>query len=327
MTPRRWGLRRSLASPGFLEHQCLRNLVRELLSLPLRFSGLPWLIRRIGGTAGATIVVYHNPGTRAFRKHLDYLGRRYTFITLDALVRAIHARDWSLLPPRPLVVTIDDGHRGNVELLQIVREYAVRPTLYVCTRIVGSTRPFWFLAADPADKQRLKTMPNSERLALLRLQEAQDGQATALESERQALSHAEMRAMQADVDFESHTCSHPVLPTCSDAECGEEMLQSRLDLESLLGRPCRHFAYPHGDYTERECRIARDSGYLSARSIDLGWNRVDTDPYQLKVFGISDDASIHLLAVQLSGLPTYLRFLLKGSLRGRKRANTIRGSA
>ncbi|MCU0668678.1 MAG: polysaccharide deacetylase family protein, partial [Myxococcota bacterium] len=72
-----------------------------------------------------------------------------------------------------------------------------------------------------------------------------------------------------------------------------------------------------GDYRDREAEFARRAGFASARTVDLGWTHAGSDPYRLKSFGINDDASIDMLATQLSGIPGYVRRLMQGSRGGR----------
>ncbi len=120
--------------------------------------------------------------------------------------------------------------------------------------------------------------------------------------------------MKESVDFQSHSLFHPILTICSDDEYRRETFQSKKDIEALLGKECKHFSYPNGGYTEREIKFTKDAGYLSARTLDIGWNNLDTDLYRLNVMSISDDASLNLLIAQMSGITGYLRHLMKGSL-------------
>jgi len=292
---------------------------RQLAALALHWSGIPLLVRHTIARRRVTIVLYHDPAPEVLDRHLRYLAKRYSFITLDRLVEAIRDRDASHLPPRSLVVTFDDGHRGNHRLKPIFEKYGVRPTVYLVSRVVATRRRFWFRHVGEARSHELMPQPNRERLEILRERDGFTPTTEHPEEDRQALSAAELTELAAGVDFGSHTCFHPSLVTCSDEECELELRESKRDLEKLLGRECRHLAYPNGDYSEREIRLAREAGYLSARSIDVGWNGVHTDPYRLRVTGVTDDASIHLLAAQLSGITMYLRYLWAGSPSGRHR--------
>ena len=72
---------------------------------------------------------------------------------------------WRNLPSRALVVTLDDGHQGNVELVDLFVRYGVRPTIYVCRQIVGTNRHYWFLKCK--NPEQLNGLPNAARLAAL----------------------------------------------------------------------------------------------------------------------------------------------------------------
>jgi predicted ATP-grasp superfamily ATP-dependent carboligase/peptidoglycan/xylan/chitin deacetylase (PgdA/CDA1 family) len=289
--------------------------VREIVAKAIHLSGLPFLVRHAIARNRATIVHYHEPRPEVLDRHLAWLARRYTFIPLERLVQAIHARDWSGIPPYALVVTLDDGYRTNRAALDVFRKHGVVPTLYLCSQIAGTRRHFWF-KFPAADIDALTRLPTQERLQ--RLAEVGYSPTTQHpEAERQALSREEIAELANGVEFGSHSRFHPVLTMCSDQECAEEIVVSRTEVEALTGRHCDHFAYPNGDYTEREIELVRSAGYRSARTIDVGWNGANADPYRLKVTGVADDASVHRLAAQLSGAMGYLRYLRRGSLRGR----------
>ena len=51
----------------------------------------------------------------------------------------------------------------------------------------------------------------------------------------------------------------------------------------------------------------------------MGWNDRNTDPFRLRITGVTDDASVNLLAAQLSRITGYLRYLSRGSLTGKHR--------
>ena len=247
--------------------------------------------------------MYHDPTPKVFSKHIAYLACRYTFIALDTLVTALHQKDFSLVPPKSVVITIDDGHRGNFELLPIFKQYQIHPTLYVCTQIVNTYRHFWFQleGQSKAEKENLKRVPNYERLA--RLKKAGDFEPEKVYCDRQALNITEMEEMAESVDFQSHTQFHPILPHCTAVECQQEILGSKTDLETLLGKACSHFSYPNGDWTEREVEIVRSGGFCSARTTEIGWNTLNTSPYRLRVLPMTDDAGLTLFRAELTTIP------------------------
>ena len=127
------------------------------------------------------------------------------------------------------------------------------------------------------------------------------------EGERQALSIEEIRQMSEYVDFESHTQFHPILPNCSDDECVREIGESRFLAKDPKFKTFRHFAFPNGDYGNREIENLKESGFLTARTTRYGLNGPSTDQYQLKILGATDDASLNLLRAQMTGLPYFLK--------------------
>jgi hypothetical protein len=52
----------------------------------------------------------------------------YNLIPLSDLMGALERRTLADLPPKPLVISFDDGHRSNYELIDILRELPASPT-------------------------------------------------------------------------------------------------------------------------------------------------------------------------------------------------------
>ena len=294
----------------------MRNFLKSVVATLICLSGMPMLIREWVCRYRVAILLYHDPQPTIFAKHVAYLSRRYTIISLDTLVAAIHRKDFSQIPPKSVVITIDDGHVGNIALLPVFKQYRVRPTLYVCTQIIDTHRHFWFKIAgqSKAEKERLKRLPNAERLASLK--HAANFEPERVYPDRQALNISEMQEMAEGVDFQPHTQFHPILPRCTDTECKKEVLESKRDLETLLGIECSHFSYPNGDYTEREIAVVKTSGFHSARTTDIGWNTVDTRLYRLKAVPITDDAGMMLFRSELTTIPQRLRRWVNSLLYG-----------
>lgn len=293
-----------------------KALAKELMGVSIRYSGILFIILNLYARHKVTLIVYHNPKPEILDEHLRYLSKRYRYITLDKLVDAIYSRQWNNIPPKSMVVTLDDGHRDNYKLLEVFRKHKVTPTVYLSSRLMDTKRHFWFMEKE-IDPRKYKRLVNSERLQLLNNEIGYSPTMEFPDHERQALNKDEMMSMKNFVSFQSHSASHPILTTCTYDECKEEIFQSKIDVETMIGKECKHFAYPNGDYSEREIELLKEAGYRSGRTVDLGWNDLDTDPFMLKTSGISDNASINWVAAQLSGVPIYIQYLFKGSLNGR----------
>jgi peptidoglycan/xylan/chitin deacetylase (PgdA/CDA1 family) len=291
----------------------LRRISAAIAAI-VRWTGIGTLVRHTIARRRVSILVYHDPTPEHFERHLKYLSKRYNFVSLGEVVDAMTNDRWSDLPDRSLVLTFDDGHVGNAELAELFARYDARPTVYVCSQLMDTNRHFWFM--DVKDPVKFMPLTNGKRVAALQ----RTGFSPIEEhDERQALNAEEIGRLNEVVDFAAHTRFHPILPACSDEEAQLEISVSRTETEQLTGQPCLDFSYPNGDYGEREVELVKEAGYRSARTVDLGWNSVSTDPFLLRGLGTSDDASINRLAGDLSGVSGWVARLKVGSLTGRHR--------
>jgi peptidoglycan/xylan/chitin deacetylase (PgdA/CDA1 family) len=74
-------------------------------------------------------------------------------------------------------------------------------------------------------------------------------------------------AQDPNVAVGSHTVSHPILRRHDSMFVAREIKECMSVIESQLGRPVRHLAFPFGDRRSvglREFLLARDAGYLTA---------------------------------------------------------------
>ena len=251
-----------------------------------------------------SILLYHDPPAEVFDAHLAYLRRHYHFLPYAELVRALESGDWSGIPPRSLVVHLDDGYRGNAALLEVCERYDLRPTLFLCSHIAGTHRHYWSSLEKGAWQLRYLDPPR----LLPKLAEETGFTPEREYPEREALDADELRAMGDRFDFQSHGRHHFSLPTLSDPELREEMLESRERVENLTGEPCEHFAFPYGDYGPRESEAARSAGYRTARTTEPGWVRPGSDPYRLPIVAdVPPTASLRDLQAELTGLPRWLK--------------------
>jgi peptidoglycan/xylan/chitin deacetylase (PgdA/CDA1 family) len=291
----------------------LKLLAREALAFFIKMLGIPLLIRETICRYMVTIIVYHNPEPKTFRRHIEYLSKHYKFIPLYHLVNSIQDSDWSSIPSKALVITIDDGYRENYDLLEIIRKYDIKPTIYLCSNIVNTNRRFWsqFCHTDP---QKLKKIPYKEMLSRLNSEFCHYPEKEY--SDRSSLNLLEINRMLTHVSIGSHSKFHPILTNCEDEKCNDEILVSKYILENLLKRPIKDFAFPNGDYGDREVEVIKKSGYISARTLDVGWNGKRSDPFRLKAMAIQDNGSINILCGQVCGLFGYLRYLRHGSFKG-----------
>lgn len=273
----------------------------------LRFSLLPALLREVVARRRVVIVNYHNPSRKLFRCHLSIFLKLYNFIPMDTLLLALQSDDFSSLPPKPMVLTFDDGHVGNRLIIDDLGEARVPFLIYVVAGVVGTRRGFWFRDAglSPRVLEEMKMIPNAERLRRLEKdfnwRDEEDGSSTALSREDL------FKAIRLGGTIASHTMFHPILTQCALDEMRYELRESKRLLEASLGIEVAHFAYPGGVWNDVVRQEVIDAGYKTARSTSSRstshrWIGSGTDSFALPVMGIDDHACVNKAVVQSSGL-------------------------
>ncbi len=274
--------------------------MRRAVFLLVRTTMVPALVRELLQRRRATILVWHDPDPDTFERHVRLLRRLYTPISLRELVEALREGRTRTLPPKPLVLTLDDGHRGNARLLPVIEGYRLPVTIFLCSAIVATERPFPFSLGG---RRRPFSGPCQE-------------------ARHFGLSAEEIGRMRAVVDLQSHTRTHARLPVCSEEAARREIAGSKRDLEERYGLDVYALAYPNGEYSPRDAALAREAGYLCALTADPGFNGPGTDLYRLRRLVVDDADGLSELVVKASGVWGFLRRGLPGLLR-RRRATPV----
>ena len=140
---------------------------------------------------------------------------------------------------RALHVTFDDAYRSVAGALPALDRLGVRPTVFACTDYAAEGRR---LELPPLDR-----LPAADR------------------DELATMSWDGLRDLaERGAEIGSHTRSHPDLRLLSEGELHEELTASRDEIESELGRPCRYFAYPYGQFDRRVQSAVERAGYEGA---------------------------------------------------------------
>lgn len=283
------------------------RLLREAAAFMFTLTGLPLLVRTLIATGRVGILLYHDPDPELFGRHLDYLSRHYSLIPFETLVAALENGRWTAVPRRSVVIHIDDGYAGNYRLRDQLMRHGIKPTLYLCSDIVGSRRRFWS-RLDNGRSKRIRLLDNP---ALLKKLRDEAGFTPDREyPERQALSVDELAEMSGTIDIQSHGRCHFSLLTLDDRALIEELSASRASVERITGKPCEHFSFPYGDYGDRELEAVRLCGYRTARTTEPGWNGRGTDRYRLRIVAdVPGDCSVNRLRAHLTGLPRFVKWI------------------
>jgi len=279
--------------------------MRNFVFFILRLTGVPLILRELIQRNKVTILCYHDPALSIFEQHVRALKSRYNIISLKEYVDCRTGRSTQTLPPKSLVITIDDGFASNYHLQGVIANYGIPVTIFLCSGIVATNRHYWWTAIQSQEAAvAMEKISDNERLRQL----AKQGFKELREYDtRQSLSSKEIHELKGICDLQAHTQLHPNLPRCSMSRVRREITKSKIELEQDYGLSIYALAYPNGKYGERETEIAKEAGYRCAVTMDSGVNNNMTDLFKLKRICINDTAGVSEVIVKSSGFWDVLR--------------------
>lgn len=208
---------------------------------------------------------FHNPSKVLFENTVKWLfDRKVNFISTDQLMDCFIGK--IQLPSSPVLLTVDDGWRDNKEnIITIAEHYKIPVTIFITTDPVIKQKPFWWSFNQQINSQgigfvktaKLKRWNNIERVTYL------NGYGYSKAFSTEAMDEIDVRDVDRSkyVFIESHTVSHPILTKCNDDEAEEEIGLSKKQLEEIVGRDIKGFAYPNGSFGDREIALLKKHGY------------------------------------------------------------------
>ena len=142
--------------------------MHKLLFRLFRISGLPFLFRELIQRNKVTILLFHEISKVTAEQTFSYLSKKYNIIALNDFIDAIDKRDKTKIPKKALILTFDDGHIMNYEMLPVIKKYNIPVTIFLCASIINSNRHFWFKYKNQSiSTGPLKYLSNKERLNVL----------------------------------------------------------------------------------------------------------------------------------------------------------------
>jgi peptidoglycan/xylan/chitin deacetylase (PgdA/CDA1 family) len=245
-----------------------------------------------------------------FGWQMEYVRRNFDPITCRTALQILDGEIEA--PPRPLIVTFDDGYDDNYHhAFPILQALGIPATVFVSTGYIGGESTFWYdqltrlllsapecklnlhgleqtVVLSPQVSQRrqalnqllkeLKLIGDERRRDVLRQIEEKLGSAESLapSTESRPMTWEQIREMSAaGIEFGSHTVSHPILANVSEQRLQFELQESKRAIEEQLGLSCKAISYPVGGasaFDQRVVRIAAESGYRLGFSYISGIN-------------------------------------------------------
>ncbi len=196
---------------------------------------------------------------REFEQQLRLLKRKgCTTLTLRDMGRIV--RGETVIPPKPVLLTFDDGYEDNyLHAFPLLREYGMNATIFVL--------------GDPSIRTNLWDVHDGEPEAAL-------------------MSDEQCREMvRYGIDFGAHTMHHVNLTSVPPDRARQEIEESKKLLEQRLQNEVTSIAYPYGAVNEEIKALARHAGYTFGVATDSGGKNIWKDPFEIRRIPVFPGAS------------------------------------
>jgi peptidoglycan/xylan/chitin deacetylase (PgdA/CDA1 family) len=253
------------------------------------------------------------PDVATFRWQMALLADCFSVLPLHDALAALDAQQ---LPPRAICITFDDGYRSVHDLaLPVLQEFGLPATVFVTSGYIGE-RNMWndrIIEAvqslppgqlDLSDAglgayslrslddrkatvgkltETSKYLPPKARLELIQRLESLvgDGLAHGLMLRPEMVVNLDRQG----IEIGAHTISHPILTSLDDDSARLEIGGGKDELEAIIGKPVRLFAYPNGkvgkDFDARHVEMVREARFTAAFTTAIGAITRDQDRFQL----------------------------------------------
>ena len=182
---------------------------------------------------------------------------------------------------KPVILTFDDGYLDNYEnLLPLLRKHNAKVVIFALANRELSNNEWDIKQGEPE-----WPLMNNEQL-----------------KECVGSGH---------VEIGSHGMNHQHLSQLDDIRSKYEIIESKNVLENLLGTEVVSFAYPYGDYSDRDTDFVKESGYLFGIGTVNGPLKSVDDRYRIRRITMFPGTSTTGFRKKTSGW--YLRYCkLKG---------------
>lgn len=267
-----------------------------------------------------------------FRRQAEWIAQTYRVLPLTEIVGLL--RDGRALPDRAACITFDDAFRNLARNAAPVLESLQLPyTVFVVGRLADSGAPPWaeqlfaalldsphaaiewlsrnWALGAPRDRQlfyeeamaALTRMPADRRgVELENATRALGAPSAGLAAAFATMTRDELRRLTSSglCSLGSHSNTHEILTTCSEATIRDELNASRKAIQDEPGF-CDLFAYPNGDCSPAVARAVREAGFQGAVTVEHRLCRAGDDVFRIPRVGIGAGLPMELFECKVLG--------------------------
>lgn len=228
-------------------------------------------------------IYFHNPSVLLFKGIIRFLrANNFQFISENEMHKIVIGEQ--NVNERKVFISFDDAWKGNLKLIPVIEKYQIPISIFAPVKPVVSGNYWWEYVPYLINKypeincdEDLKIMINTQRMKYVREAVAE------IEIERSAVNITELEYLHNHplVTIGSHTYHHPISIKCTDEELAFEYSESKKILESWLNTEIKSFAYPNGDYDERDVKLLRKNDYKMAFTTNPNLTKENIGVYEI----------------------------------------------
>lgn len=212
-------------------------------------------------------IYFHSPSKELFEFCITWLLKNnFNFLSQEDIISI--SNKTKSFPKAAVVITVDDGWQTNEEnIVVIANTYKVPVTIFVSTNSIESG-DFWWPYVTSANRMKVTTCTvESLKKVLNKKREIIVNEVKrVIQLDRAAMTIDQIKSI-AKSDFITiggHTVTHPILTNCENDEVYFELKESKITIEKWINKKVVSFAYPNGNYNEREIKYLKELGYVIA---------------------------------------------------------------
>jgi len=222
---------------------------------------------------GSVVLYYHSlskEDEKQFEKQMAYLAQRYHVVKPSEILNHASFNDGVAT----ISITFDDAFRTVFEnAFPVLKKYNLNAGVFVPTGGLGK-KIFWKMEAKCVDGGKM--LMGADQIC--------------------ELDHDNWEIF-------SHTVSHPHLTEMGSRRLNDELRDSKIALEEMLGHKITGISYPYGEHNEHVRRAALNAGYRMGFTIDPELNYSSQNKMSIGRFSVS--AKDSLLKFKLKACGAY----------------------
>lgn len=223
-----------------------------------------------------------------FEEQMKYLKKKgYETVTFKDMLNNRYKQRFDK-DKKWIMLTFDDGYKDNYEnAFPILKKYQFKGIIYILDGIEYNK---WDVD-NPGNPERKFTLMNQDEL---------------------------LEMQNYGIEFGGHTSTHPRLAELSIEQVKSEIINSKSNIEKIVGRELLSFAYPYGSLNEEVKRIPQEAGYKFAVATDSGSIVFSDDLFEIRRIGIFPTNNLFNFKRKVSGKYNFIKVKREEKSYGKK---------